>query len=98
MKRVLAVISTVAALLAVSVLASAEQPMFRPLDGSTWDVAQVREWLTKKSVKTGVSGVQEGAQSTAVSTGQVGADRTKKAGERPEGDLPVLYPPTGADR
>ncbi len=98
MKRGLSLILTVAALLAVPVLATAVQPMFRPLDGSTWDVAQVREWLAKKSVRTGVSGVQEGAQSTEMSPGQIGGDRTKKAGEGPEGRLPVVYPPMGAER
>jgi hypothetical protein len=53
MKRVAVVTLTVAALLAVSALASAEQPMFRPLDGSTWDRAQVQEWLEQKDVKKG---------------------------------------------
>jgi len=49
-------------LLALPMAARAEQPMFRPLDGSTWDAAQVAAWFQKRGAERELLTPQERAQ------------------------------------
>ncbi len=61
MRRYL-LIFTVITLLALPAVVGAEQPVIRPLDGSTWDAVQMRELLEKKGVTKDAIVAQEPAQ------------------------------------
>lgn len=53
-------------LVALPAVVGAEQAIFRPLDGSTWDAAQMRELLEKKGVTEDAIVKQEPAQAPSL--------------------------------